>query len=139
MSDPELKMSDWAQAARHTRGVRRLWVATGTAKTDAPVYLLVFAGSQAQALAFAEAWDRGFYRWSVSEPNLGTGPDMIRPVDYGDTGQYIGIWQAPDALWAALGFEPSDDWRWCDGCDRVVHEDDWQEDADKCDACQCDL
>jgi len=139
VADPEIRMSDLAEAARHARGSRRLWVATGKASPDdeEPVHVLVFAVAEAQAcaLASASAWDHECYQWSAAEPDLGSGPDVIRPKDYGDTGRYIGIWQAPDAMWAALGFVPSDDWQWCDGCGRVVHVDDWRGDGDECDGC----
>ena len=139
MSDPEIRMSDLADATRHARGPRRLWVVTGKASPDddEPVHLLIFAvaESQACALAAASAWDHDPLEWSAVAPDLGTGPDVIRPRYYGDTGRYIGVWDAPDALWAALGYTPSEDWRWCDCCGRVVHVDDWQGDGDECDEC----
>lgn len=39
------------------------------------------------------------------------------------------------ALWAELGFDPSDDWQWCDCCGRAVHVDDWKGDGVDCDEC----
>lgn len=132
-------MADSVAAERNKRGPRRLWILTGRSAPDddEPVHLLVFAVAEAQAcaLAAALAWDHDPLEWSAAEPDLGRGPNVIRPRDYGDTGRYLGIWSAPDALWANLGYEPSDDWRRCDCCGRVVHVDDWQGDGDDCDEC----
>lgn len=131
--EPELRMSDFAAAADTSRGARRLWLVVcrvGTEDEHEAVLAVARSPKEARLFAAAARWDaddgtEAEAGWKAEEaPKSIELPPCI-----------IGVWAAPDAVWAECGVVPNEDWQHCGCCDQVVHADGWALEGDDCDAC----
>lgn len=136
-----MRMADFVKAEQESRAARRWWIVTEAnvhvrADYAEPVALLVSAlcAAQACALAAATCWDndnglQSPAKWCAHYVN-GDLPDAPKRM--------IGVWAAPEYVWAALGYEPSDDWQRCHLCGEVKYIDGWSLEGDDCDECERD-
>lgn len=142
MADPELRLSDFAAADDATSGRLRLWLATRKGdeghEDDRPCLLvLAYCARQARLFAAAAEFDsddedaRAEAGWVASDTGY-VGTATATPIPK----RVLGVWAAPDAVWAACGIEPNEDWRMCGCCGEVLLvEERWTNDGDECDDC----
>ena len=116
-----------------TRGARRLWLATCRPNEEGESEcLLIIARCAKEARLFAAAcrWDYDDGTEAESAWKAEEAPDTVAIPP-----QVIGVWAAPDAVWAACGVEV-EGWRECPCCGLVVEKaTGWTRDGDDCDEC----
>lgn len=95
--------------------------------------LAVIARSGREAAVFAAASRAGADDGTQEWDNW----DCMRTAVPVYPGDVIGVWAAPDSVWASLGYEPTEDWRRCTGCSEVRYvETCWTLEGDDCDDCE---
>jgi hypothetical protein len=57
--------------------------------------------------------------------------EVVWPMDH-----IVGFWSPPDSVWAGYGIIPSEDWKVCPECLRVLDEYDFEDEEGPCTECQ---